>query len=127
VQKNPETASQECDVKEPESIDEGSVLIVGALVNPEGTDSGKESVTLFNASPKAIDLAGWSLKDAAGRKSNLKGKIRAGSGTRILFSGKGVILSNSGGTISLYDNHGNLMHEVNYSSREVRSGWTLVF
>ncbi|TQD28286.1 DUF2278 family protein [Methanolobus vulcani] len=127
VQKKPETASQECDVKEPESIDEGSVLIVGALVNPEGTDSGKESVTLFNASPKAIDLAGWSLKDAAGRKSNLKGKIRAGSGTRILFSGKGVILSNSGGTISLYDNHGNLMHEVNYSSREVRSGWTLVF
>jgi uncharacterized protein YukJ len=127
IQKKPETSSNACDVEEPESMEAGSILIVGALVNPQGVDSGKESVTLFNASPKTIDLAGWSLKDAAGRKSNLKGKIRAGSGTRILFSGKGVILANSGGTISLYDNQGKLMHEVKYSSREVRSGWTLVF
>ncbi|ETA68236.1 hypothetical protein MettiDRAFT_1690 [Methanolobus tindarius DSM 2278] len=126
-QKVPETSSQTCEVEEPESTEAGSVLIVGALVNPEGVDSGKESVTLFNASPKTIDLAGWSLKDASGRKSNIKGKIRAGSGTRILFSGKGVILSNGGGTISLYDNQGTLMHEVKYSSREVRSGWTIVF
>ena len=126
-QKVPETSSQTCEVEEPESTEAGSVLIVGALVNPEGVDSGKESVTLFNASPKTVDLAGWSLKDASGRKSNIKGKIRAGSGTRILFSGKGVILSNGGGTISLYDNQGTLMHEVKYSSREVRSGWTIVF
>ncbi|MDI3485566.1 MAG: hypothetical protein PWQ51_1698 [Methanolobus sp.] len=125
--KVPETSSQTCEVEEPESTEAGSVLIVGALVNPEGVDSGKESVTLFNASPKTIDLAGWSLKDASGRKSNIKGKIRAGSGTRILFSGKGVILSNGGGTISLYDNQGTFMHEVKYSSREVRSGWTIVF
>jgi uncharacterized protein YukJ len=127
VQKVPETSSQTCEVGETESTEAGSVLIVGALVNPEGVDSGKESVTLFNASPKTIDLAGWSLKDASGRKSNIKGKIRAGSGTRILFSGKGVILSNGGGTISLYDNQGTFMHEVKYSSREVRSGWTIVF
>jgi uncharacterized protein YukJ len=127
VQKVPETSSQTCYVEEPDSIEAGSVLIVGALVNPDGVDTGKESVTLFNASPKSIDLAGWSLKDAAGRKSNLKGKIRAGSGTRILLSGRGVILANSGSSISLYDNQGQLMHEVKYSSREVRSGWTLVF
>ncbi|MDK2824896.1 MAG: hypothetical protein PWQ63_1463 [Methanolobus sp.] len=127
VQKVPETSSQTCEVEVSESIEAGSVIIVGALINPDGVDSGKESVTLFNASPKSVDLAGWSIKDAAGRKSHLKGEIRAGSGTRILLSGKGVILSNSGGSISLFDDQGKLMHEVKYSSREVRSGWTIVF
>ena len=125
-----EPSSPACEIKEPkepESVEDGSVFIVGALVNPDGVDSGKESVTLFNASPKQIDLVGWSIEDASGRRSKLKGKIRAGSGTRILFSGKGVILPNSGGTISLYDAHSNLIHEVKYSSREVRSGWTIVF
>lgn len=125
--KIPEKSHEICDSDKDVSIENGSVLIVGALVNPAGVDSGKESVTLFNASPNPVNLQGWSIKDASGRKSMLKGKVRAGSGTRILFSGKGVILSNSGGSISLYDNCGNLMHEVKYSSREVRSGWTIVF
>ena len=127
ISRVPERSYETCGAGSPASIEDGSVLIVGALVNPAGVDSGKESVTLFNASPNQVDLDGWSIEDASGRRSLLKGKIRAGSGTRILFSGKGVILSNSGGSISLYDNCGNLMHEVNYSRREVRSGWTIVF
>ncbi|WP_292468013.1 DUF2278 family protein [Methanolobus sp.] len=105
----------------------GSVKIVGALVDPIGVDAGKEAVTIFNASPNEIDLDGWFIQDGHGRKSLLKGDITAGSGTRVLLSGKGVILSNNGGQISLYDNKGALMHEVKYTSREVRSGWTLVF
>jgi len=127
VQKVPETSSQTCDVEEPESIEVGSVVIVGALVNPDGVDSGKESVTLFNASPSPVAIDGWSIQDGSGRRSMLRGEIREGAGTRILFSGKGVKLSNSGGTISLFDDQDNLMHEVKYGSREVRAGWTIVF
>ncbi|MBP1909717.1 DUF2278 family protein [Methanolobus bombayensis] len=127
VRKVPGTSSEKSEVEQTETVEAGSVLIIGALVNPEGVDSGNESVTLFNASPKSIDLGGWSIKDAADRKSNLKGTIRPGSGIRILLSGKGVILSNRGGSISLYNDQRKLMHEVKYSSREVRSGWTIVF
>lgn len=105
----------------------GSVKIVGALVNPKGVDAGKEAITLFNASPDDIDLDGWFLLDGPGRKSMLKGGISAGSGTRILLSGRGVILANNGGQITLYNANGKLMHEVKYTGREVRSGWTIVF
>lgn len=113
---------------EPENIvPAGSVKIIAALVNPIGVDMGKEGITLFNASPDDIDLEGWFIQDGPGRRSLLKGDISAGSGTRILLSGKGVILANSGGHISLYDNKGTLVDEVKYTGREVRSGWTIVF
>ncbi|WP_340820168.1 DUF2278 family protein [Methanolobus sp. WCC4] len=122
--------SKACDETEDVSVTEvpeGSVKIVGALADPKGVDSGKETITLFNASPKDINLDGWSLQDGPGRRSLLKGEISAGSGTRIVLSGKGIILANSGGQISLYDAQGRLMHEVKYSAKDVRSGWTIVF
>ncbi len=124
------TSSEPCEESrtEPENtVSAGSVKIIAALVDPKGIDVGKEVITLFNASPDDIDLDGWFIKDGPGRKSLLKGDISAGSGTRILLSGKGVILANSGGHISLYNNKGELMDEVKYAGRKVRSGWTLVF
>ncbi|SFM68348.1 DUF2278 family protein [Methanolobus profundi] len=122
--------SQKCDDTDDASeaaVPAGSVKIVGALVNPTGVDVGKEAITLFNASPEDIDLDGWFIQDGPGRKSVLKGGINAGSGTRILLSGKGVMLANNGGVITLYNAQGKLMHEVKYTGKEVRSGWTIVF
>lgn len=122
--------SEPCDetnVKSQDPVPAGSVRIIAALVDPIGVDMGKEAITLFNTSSNDIGLDGWFIKDGQGRKSSLKGEISTGSGTRILLSGKGVILSNSGGQITLYDNKGALMHEVKYTGREVRSGWTIVF
>lgn len=119
--------SCELDVNAGNAVTAGSVKIIGALVDPQGDDSGKEAVSLFNASPDEINVDGWFIQDDSGRKSILKGKIAAGSGKRILLSGRGVILSNKGGVIELYDNHANLMDEVKYSSREVMPGWTVVF
>ena len=40
-----------------------TVRIVAALVNPVGPAPEAETVTLLNASPEAIDLAGWSILD----------------------------------------------------------------
>src|SRR5262249_31408565 len=36
------------------------VRIVAAVVNPAGADAGKETVTVINATPADIPLAGWS-------------------------------------------------------------------
>ncbi len=105
----------------------GSIKIIGALVDPSGVDPGKEIITLFNASPDDVNLDGWYIRDGPGRRSLLKGDIIAGSGTRIILSGKGVILSNRGGEIGLYDYAGDLIHSVRYTARQVRSGWTIVF
>jgi hypothetical protein len=44
------------------------VRIVGALVNPIGPDLDEESVTLLDASPSPVDLAGWFIAD---RNKNL--------------------------------------------------------
>lgn len=109
------------------SITAGSINIIAELVDPKGVDSGKEAITLFNASANDISIDGWFILDGPGRKSLLKGKISAGSGKRIRLSGKGVILSNNGGKISLHDRQGVLMDEVKYSGRDVRSGWSIVF
>ena len=117
----------ESNIKPDVIVPAGSVKIIAALVDPIGVDMGKEAITLFNASPEDINLDGWYIQDGPGRKSLLKGEISPGSGTRILLSGKGVILSNNGGQLSLYDNKGSLRHEVKYTGREVRSGWTIVF
>ncbi len=105
----------------------GSVKIIGALVDPEGVDAGKEAITIFNASSEDIDLDGWYICDGPGRKSLLKGEISSGSGVCLRLSGKGVILSNRGGQIKLYDDNDRLLHEVRYSGRQVRSGWTIIF
>lgn len=121
------SASCDADVSADVSVSVGSVKIIAALVDPEGIDSGKEAITLFNASPDDISIDGWFILDGPGRKSMLKGTINSGSGKRILLSGKGVILSNDGGKISLHDRQGALMHEVKYGSKEVISGWSIVF
>ena len=39
------------------------VRIVAALVNPIGPAPERETVTLLNATPQAIDLAGWQIAD----------------------------------------------------------------
>jgi hypothetical protein len=55
----------------PPPVAAADVLIVAALPDPVGPDAGAESVTLLNASPAAVDLAGWALSDAAGGRQRL--------------------------------------------------------
>lgn len=47
----------------PAQAAERRVRIVAAMVNPDSGDPEPETVTLLNAAPEAIDLAGWSLLD----------------------------------------------------------------
>src|SRR5215218_10592744 len=45
-----------------------AVQIIAALVNPTGSAPERETVLLLNASPDAVDLAGWELADRLGRR-----------------------------------------------------------
>ena len=52
--------------------------IVAAMVNPVGGGNERETVILLNPTPRAIDLAGWSIADQQKRKCPLAGRLPAG-------------------------------------------------
>ena len=108
---------------------DGSVRIIAALVNPEGTDTGLESVTLLNTTPETIDLSGWSIVDKNKKATELVDlSIKAGEAYRKILDGKGAQLGNKGGAISLLDKTGGKVHGVSYTKNQAKkSGWTIVF
>ena len=109
---------------------DGHLRIVAALANPPGHDPGGETVTLLNASPAAVDLAGWAIVDAKKRKTILAGSASLGPGetVRVVLDGTGAVLSNKGGLISLLDPAGIKVDGVSYTKAAARrQGWTLVF
>ncbi|TGC08907.1 DUF2278 family protein [Methanolobus halotolerans] len=105
----------------------GTIRIVAALVDPSGDDPGLETITLINASPEDVNIDDWMIVDRNNRTSLLKGTIMAGAGAKIHLSGKGAQLYNKGGSISLFDEMGVMMHEVNYVKEDIRTGWMIVF
>jgi hypothetical protein len=48
-----------------EEIARGDLIISEALCDPDGTDTGREFIEIFNASDKSIDLSGAGLVDGA--------------------------------------------------------------
>jgi uncharacterized protein YukJ len=105
------------------------VRIVAALVNPPGDDVGRETVTLFNASPEKIDLTGWAIADRLKRKAMLSGIVlEPNATTTVRLSGQDVQLSNDGGIISLLDAASIKMDGVAYTKEDARQqGWAIVF
>jgi uncharacterized protein YukJ len=103
------------------------VRVVGALVNPVGGAPERETVTLLNATPATIDLAGWDLADQQKRKQPLTGTLAAGEARQIVVAAP-VQLGNKGGIITLLDNRGLKVHGVSYTKADAdREGWTMVF
>lgn len=107
---------------------DGKVRIVAALVNPAGHDPGRESVTLVNTTPEAVDLAGWQIADRNKNRSELSGTLAAGEAAAMVLDGAGAQLGNKGGIITLLDPAGLKVDGVSYTRDQVRrQGWTLVF
>jgi len=104
-----------------------TVRIVGALVNPVGPAPEHESVTILNASPDTIDLAGWQIADRLKNKHGLTGTIKAGATLAVSLSPT-VQLGNKGGIITLLDKNGLKVDGVSYTeSQAQKEGWTVVF
>jgi hypothetical protein len=103
------------------------VRIVGALVNPIGPAPEQETVTLLNASPTDIDLAGWQIADRLKNKMALSGTIRSGAAITVKLS-QDVQLGNKGGMITLLNEKRLKVDGVSYTAQEAqKEGWTIVF
>ncbi len=110
------------------SVEDNTLRIIAAVVNPAGQEEGKESVTLFNLSAEAIDLNGWSLADRKKNREPLHGKIEAGESKKVLLSGKQARMPNKGGIITLLDTEGTKIDGVSYTKKEaLKEGWTVLF
>ncbi len=111
----------------PERRDE-PVQIVGALVNPAGPAPEAETVTLLNASPDAVDLAGWRIADRLKRSFPIPQGVLPAGATVVVEVSDGVELGNRGGAITLLDPAGLKVHGVSYTREQAeREGWTVVF
>ncbi len=109
--------------EEPEKL----ARIVAALVNPQGTGVEQETVTLLNASPKPIDLTGWTIANQFKNKHSLTGTLQAGS-TLLVTLSPTVQLGNNGGLITLLNKAGLKVDGVSYTKQQAqRQGWTIVF
>jgi uncharacterized protein YukJ len=103
------------------------VRIIGAMVNSIGPAPEPETVTLLNASPESVELAGWEIADRLKNKQSLTGTIAAGSTLRVSVEPP-VQLGNRGSIITLLDNRGLKVDGVSYTEQQAqREGWTLVF
>ena len=115
-------------VKPPKVIEPDYIVrIVAALVSPVGEDAGKETVTLLNTSPDAIDLTGWSIADKLKNKHRLSGTVAAGASVVVTLP-PNVQLSKKGGLITLLNQEGLKVDGVSYTQQQAqREGWTIVF
>jgi hypothetical protein len=96
-------------------------------VNPIGPAPEHETVTILNASPNTIDLAGWQIADRLKHKHGLTGTIKAGA-TVVVSLPPTVQLGNNGGIITLLDKNGLKVDGVSYTEGQAkREGWTIVF
>ncbi len=98
-------------------IQNGLVVIVAALPNPEGAESG-EWVELKNTSSEQISLDGWFLTDKAGRRRMLEGTLNSNEQKQFsvrTISPLSMQLGNSGGRIVLYQPDGQTIASVFYN------------
>ncbi len=96
-------------------------------MNPIGLAPELETVTLLNASPGSVHLAGWKITDRLKNKQSLTGTIAAGTTLTVPVQSP-VQLGNKGGIITLLDEQGLKVDGVSYTEQQAqREGWTLVF
>ncbi|MGW0807347.1 lamin tail domain-containing protein [Nonomuraea sp. NPDC002799] len=122
---SPDPAAPGSPVKPP-LIAAGDLVIMAALPDPAGPDSGSETVTLLNLTASTIDLTGWALSDAAGERKTLTGTIDAGSAVRVALDGA-LRLENQGDTLILVDPRGTSIDRVTYKAEQVKAGRTIAF
>jgi uncharacterized protein YukJ len=103
------------------------VRIIAAMINPPGGDTGRETVTLLNATSVPVDLKGWKLLDMQKRGTALNGVLPPG-GTRIVKVSHRMHLSNNGGIITLVNPRELKVHGVSYTQAQAHEeGKTTVF
>lgn len=91
------------------------VFIKELLPNPVGKDTAGEWLALFNDGSDAINLRGWSLKDAGGKKFTIGAEsLPPNQELKLPYSLTRINLNNDGDTVTLYNAQGALVDEVSY-------------
>ena len=104
------------------------VRILAALVNPDGADQGKETVSLINTSNRSLDLKGWTIAGNNGNAYKLvDAKFDAGEIRTIKLPARDAQLTNKSAKITLKDANSNIIQVVNYAKKDIKSGYTVVF
>lgn len=103
-----------------EHLAERKIIIVSAMINPSPIEREKEWISLHNRGNKKINLDKWRLVDGKGREAIINNEINSGESIRLIGSKKGKIqLSNSGGSLMLFDEHDCLIDHVSWSKFEI--------
>ncbi len=107
----------------------GDVRIAAALVNPEGNESGRETVTLINLAPNRIDLDNWKIKAPNGWEFTFADvTLEAGVSRTFRMSSPSPQFRNKNGAITLLDSDEKVIDRVSYSSEQAgREGYTIKF
>jgi hypothetical protein len=85
------------------------------LPNPLGSDTEGEWLELWNSGPAAVDLSGWVLLNAAGRRSSLSGIIEAGEHLVVSRPALKFPLRNRDETLFLHDASGRVADRAGFT------------
>ena len=98
----------------------GSVRMIRLIPNPDGNENHNESVTLKNVGTGTVDMAGWQLRDLAGRNWDLSGMGTMNSGQEKIVTrdGQPMAMNNGGDTIDLINHTGAIVQTVTYDRVE---------
>lgn len=104
------------------------VRILAAMVNPLGAEAAGEWVSIANLGAATISLAGWKLRDHAGRECELDGTLEAGTARRIQPVASMRLTNRANGSITLLDDHARRVDRAYWKREESRrEGETVVF
>lgn len=91
------------------------MIIKEFLPNPIGKDTDGEYIKIFNNEQAAIDLSGWSIKDASGKKYILSNiKLDKDEGLILDYRTTSLNLNNSGETLFLYNQYGKIIDRLSF-------------
>ncbi|MCH8143006.1 MAG: S-layer homology domain-containing protein, partial [Proteobacteria bacterium] len=97
------------------------IVITSAMINPKGSESTGEWVSLLNRGNRKTKVNNWRLIDGHGREAIVTGSIESGGAMRLKGRTLGKVkLNNSEGSLSLLDNHKCLIDYVSWSKPQIK-------
>ena len=115
-------------INNPDDINNGDIAISKALIDPEGSDIGREWVELSNKTDRIINLVAWKILDRLDRSQTLEGVIEPNKTQKIIITREeadSTQLGNKKGEIKLVDSQDSIIAKVSYG--RVSSGQILHF
>ena len=93
-----------------------SVYIVELLPNPAGNDKAGEWILIGNDGAEAVDLFGWSIRDAQGKEYTLSGKLGAQEERKLPYAETKITLNNTSEELCLRFGTAECAQKVSYEN-----------